>query len=69
MINSNELIKWATAALVVICGGLAGHYAALGMTPIQWVGALCAVFGSVTVAVVIHVWPSPAKAKARRQQD
>ena len=69
MINYNELAKWAAAALVILCGGLAGHYAALGMTPVQWAGALCAVLGSVTVAVALHVWPAPQKAATRRQRD
>ena len=69
MINYNELAKWAAAFLVVVSGGLAGHYAALGMTPVQWAGALCAVLGSVTVAVALHVWPAPQKAPAQRQRD
>lgn len=71
MIKSDELTKWAAACLVILCGGLAGHYAALGMTPVQWAGALCAVLGSVTVAVAIHVWPAPARQKPHqgRQRD
>jgi hypothetical protein len=69
MINYNELAKWAAAALVILCGGLAGHYAASGMTPVQWAGALCSVLGSVTVAVAIHVWPAPQKAQRQRQRQ
>ena len=46
----------------MISGGLAGHYAAEGMTPVQWAGAICAVLGSVTVAVTLRVWPVAAKA-------
>jgi hypothetical protein len=67
MINYNELAKWAAACLVVLCGGLAGHYAALGMTPLQWAGALSAVLGSVSLAVTVHVWPAPEKAQAPRR--
>jgi hypothetical protein len=63
VITSKELIDWASASLVVICGGLAGHYAAMGMTPVQWAGAVTAVLGSVTVAVAVRVW-TPANAKA-----
>ena len=63
VITSKELIDWASASLVVICGGLAGHYAAMGMTPVQWAGAVTAVLGSVTVAVAVRVW-TPASAKA-----
>jgi len=64
MITQKELIDWASASLVVVCGGLAGHYAAEGMTAIQWAGAATAVLGSVTVAVAVRVWkPETAKAK------
>jgi hypothetical protein len=71
MITVRELVDWSTGALVVICGGLAGHYAAVGMTPLQWAGAACAVLGSVTVAVAVRVWPAEQKAKAQapRQRD
>jgi hypothetical protein len=65
MITSKELIDWGTASLVILCGGMAGHYAAVGMTPVQWAGATAAVLGSVTVAVAVRVW-TPAKAP---QQD
>ncbi|HEY2356435.1 MAG TPA: hypothetical protein VGH86_03230 [Phenylobacterium sp.] len=64
MIKSKELIDWASASLVVISGGLAGHYAAVGMNAVQWAGAATAVLGSVTVAVAVRVW-TPAKAKAQ----
>jgi len=67
MITQKELIDWASASLVVICGGLAGHYAAEGMTAIQWAGAATAVLGSVTVAVAVRVW-TPAKVKAKAAQ-
>jgi len=67
MITLKELIDWASASLVVMSGGLAGHYAAIGMTPVQWAGAATAVLGSVTLAVAVRVWPAPAK--AQRQRD
>ncbi|MGZ6016301.1 MAG: hypothetical protein ACXWKM_11200 [Phenylobacterium sp.] len=70
MFTLKELSDWATASLVIVCGGLAGHYAAAGMTPIQWAGATAAVLGSVTVAVAVRVWPVGAKAAAgQRQRD
>jgi hypothetical protein len=69
MINYNELAKWGSASLVIVSGGLAGHYAALGMTPVQWLGAASAVLGSVTVAVAIRVWPAPVRAKTERLRD
>ena len=73
MINWTELGEWATAFLVAISGALAGHYAAAGISAVQWAGAACAVLGSVTLAVAIRVWPAPQKAKAKpsaeRQRD
>jgi hypothetical protein len=67
MITVKELVDWASASMVIITGGLAGHYAAMGMTPVQWAGAVSAVLGSVTVAVAVRVWP--VEAKAQRQRD
>jgi hypothetical protein len=64
MITVKELVDWASAALVVTSGGLAGHYASMGMTSVQWAGAVAAVLGSVTVAVAVRVWPMSVKAKA-----
>lgn len=65
-ITTKELIEYASAGLVFACGGLAGHYAADGMTLVQWAGAVTAVLGSVTVAVAVRVW---TPAKAERQRD
>ena len=56
MIIAKDLAQHASAALVFACGGLAGHYASLGMTPVQWAGAATAVLGSITVAVAVRVW-------------
>jgi hypothetical protein len=64
MFTLKELVDWATVALVITSGGLAGHYASIGMTPVQWAGAAVAVLGSVTVAVAVRVWPVAQKAKA-----
>lgn len=66
MITLKELVDWATAAAVVISAGLAGHYAAEGMTALQWAGAVSSILGSVTVAVAVRVWPV---AKTQRQRD
>lgn len=69
MFSSKELAEWGSALLVFASGGMAGHYASLGMTPVQWAGAAVAVLGSVTVAVAIRVWPTPAKARGQQQRD
>jgi hypothetical protein len=62
MITSKELAEWGSALMVFTSGALAGHYASIGMSPVQWAGAAAAVLGSVTVAVVVRVWPAKAKA-------
>jgi len=67
-ITTKDLIEYATAALVFISGALAGHYAADGMTPVQWAGAATAVLGSVTAAVAVRVW-TPVKAGRQGQRD
>jgi predicted amino acid dehydrogenase len=67
MLNKKDFTDFGSGALVAICGGLAGHYAALGMGPVQWAGAACAVLGSVTLAVAVRIWP--AEARSRRQED
>ena len=63
MITLKEVDDWASVALVITSGGMAGHYASLGMNGVQWAGAIAAVLGSVTVAVVVRVWPAAQKAK------
>jgi len=68
MLSKKDLVEWGSAAMVFVCGGLAGHYASLGMTPIQWAGAAAAVLGSVTVAVAVRVWPAPAKVRSERRE-
>jgi hypothetical protein len=65
MITIKELIEYGSAGLVFASGGLAGHYASIGMTPVQWAGAIASVLGSVTVAVAVRVW-TPVRAP---QQD
>lgn len=60
MISSKEAAEWGSALMVFTSGAMAGHYASLGMTPLQWAGAAVAVLGSVTVAVVIRIWPAKA---------
>lgn len=69
MINVKEVTEWATAFLVVISGALAGHYAAEGMSAIQWAGAASSVLGSVTLAVAVRVWPAPIRARDARFKD
>ena len=69
MISFKEIAEYASAGLVFACGGLAGHYASVGMTAVQWAGAATAVLGSVTVAVAVRVWTPKAQAAKIRQRD
>ena len=69
MINTQEILEWLSAFAVVISGALAGHYAHEGMTAVQLGGAVCAVLGSVTLAVALRAWPAKAKARDSRFKD
>lgn len=59
--TGKDAAEWGTVLLVIISGGMAGHFAAVGMDPLQWMGAIVAVLASVTAAVAVRVWPHPAK--------
>ena len=58
--RSQDAAKLASAILVILVSGLAGQFAAQGMNAVQWLGAVLAVLGSVTLAVIVRVWPAPA---------
>ena len=66
MISKKDIVEWSSAGMVFVSGGMAGHYASLGMSPVQWAGAAAAVLGSVTVAVAVRIWPAPMKVRADR---
>lgn len=56
-VTANDLAEWGSAGLVFLSGATTGHYAAIGMSTVQWAGAAAAILGSVTVAVAVRVWP------------
>lgn len=63
-LTRKDLVEAGTAALVFLSGAMTGHYAAIGMTPVQWMGAIVAILGSITAAVAVRVWPpEPTRAK------
>jgi hypothetical protein len=66
-IASAEALEWATGALVFIVAMFMGTYAAQGMNAVQWAGAAAAVLGSVTLAVLVRVWPP--QGEAQTQED
>ena len=61
--------EYGSAALVFVSAAVVGHEAAQGMTQTQWLGAVAAVLGSISVAVMVHVWPAKSKADAGRDID
>lgn len=65
MLTTRDAAEWSSALLVILSGGMTGHYASMGMNTVQWAGAVAAILGSVTVAVAVRVWPAPEKASVR----
>lgn len=65
-IGGKDWAQWGSALLVAVCGAAAGHYAAAGMSAVQWAGALAAVLGAVTLAVCVRVWPAQAQRATAR---
>lgn len=65
-ITKKDVVDYGSAGLVLLSGAMAGHYAAVGMSLVQWAGAAAAVLGSITVAVAVRVWPGK---KAVQAQD
>ena len=59
VLDKTEIARWASAALVIVASAIVGHEAALGLDPVQWACAVFAVLGSVSVAVMVRVWPAP----------
>ena len=62
-ITKKDVVEYGSAGLVLLSGAMAGHYAAIGMSLVQWAGAAVAVLGSVTVAVAVRVWPAKTALK------
>ena len=67
-IQNAGLAEYGSAALVFISAAIVGHEAAVGMNQTQWLGAAVAVLGSISVAVMVHIWPAkPGKANAAQK--
>lgn len=63
-LHSPAAAQYGSAALVFVTAAIVGHQAAVGMNAVQWTGAAVSVLGSITVAVMVHVWPEKEKAPA-----
>ncbi len=62
-IQSAGLAEYGSAALVFVTAAIVGHEAAVGMNQTQWLGAAVSILGSISVAVMVHVWPEKPKAR------
>ena len=60
------LAEYGSAALVFVTAAVVGHEAAAGMNQSQWLGAAVSVLGSISVAVMVHMWPAKSKATVRK---
>jgi hypothetical protein len=65
LLKSPQAAQWGSAVLVIVASAIVGRQAAVGMEPMQWACAAFAVVGSVSVAVMVRVWPTPTQAEAR----
>lgn len=64
-----SLAEYGSAALVFVSAAVVGHEAAVGMTQGQWLAAAISILGSITVAVIVHIWPAKPRAKAVAQKS
>ena len=64
-LTTRKTAEWATAALVLVSAGIAGHQAALGMTQAQLMGGATAILGSVMAAVMVRLWPEEKRIPIR----
>ena len=69
LFRSASVAEWASAVLVVIASLIVGYEASLGMSPQQWAGGAIAILGSISVAVMVRVWPAAAADAERRRVD
>ena len=70
-IQTAGVSEYGSAALVCVTAAIIGHEAAVGMTANQWLAASISVLGSISVAVMVHMWPAKAKvtAASRARED
>ena len=70
LLSSTSVAQYGSGGLVFVTAAIVGHQAAVGMNGVQWTGAVVSVLGSISVAVMVYVWPEKQKApvsdKARR---
>ena len=68
-IQTAGLAEYGSAALVFVTAAIVGHEAAVGMSQSQWLAASISILGSISVAVMVHMWPPKAKAAVQKSRD
>ncbi len=56
--------RWISGAAVFLVAWVVGSTAAEGMNLTQWLGAIAAMVGAITWAVIEQVWPAPVRRRA-----
>ena len=56
--------RWISGATVFLVAWVVGSTAAEGMNLTQWLGAVAAMVGAITWAVIEQVWPAPVRQRA-----
>ena len=62
--NTLAVGEYASALTGVLVAVMTGARAAEGMSAAQWTGGLTAVLASIAWAVMVRVWPLPARRRA-----
>ena len=68
-IQTAGISEYGSAALVFVTAAVVGHEAAVGMNTSQWLAASVSILGSISVAVMVHMWPPKAKAAIQKSRD
>jgi hypothetical protein len=63
LLSSPRFAEIGSALLVVIASWIVGRYAAQGLSPIQWACGIFAIMGSISVAIMVRLWPAPVRVR------
>ena len=62
-LSSPRFAEFGSVLLVIVASWIVGRYAAQGLSPAQWACGIFAIAGSIGVAIMVRVWPAPAKVR------
>lgn len=63
-LNAVAAGEYTSAFAVVVVAAVTGARAAEGMSALQWAGGVAAVVAAIAWAVIVRVWPAPARQRA-----